>query len=134
MFHRTCLRTMALVITEDHARASKQNRRGAPFLVTGGSWKKSPHKMSCTPPKNADEDEDECLRLQHAVPMASSLSNKSPSSIETSSMINTWQDTRGCVRAQHTWKSPLPRKSRRIIRTHNTVKCINNRIKSAPSL
>ncbi|KAF1945867.1 hypothetical protein EJ02DRAFT_301096, partial [Clathrospora elynae] len=50
---------------------------------TGGNWKKSPVITSWIPPKGLP-----LLRIVRAI--CSSLSNRSPSTMDTSSMINTF--------------------------------------------
>ncbi|KAI9464228.1 hypothetical protein HD554DRAFT_1997927, partial [Boletus coccyginus] len=59
-----------------HVSASKANLTIAVPLVTGGSWKKSPKEHTWIPPNGSFD-----LRRVPAIP--ASLSNKSPSTMET---------------------------------------------------
>ncbi|PVH96041.1 hypothetical protein DM02DRAFT_469891, partial [Periconia macrospinosa] len=62
--------------------ASNANFATRPCSGTGGSWKKSPVMMSCIPPKGLP-----LFRIVRAI--CSNLSNSSPSTMDTSSTINT---------------------------------------------
>ncbi|EGN96753.1 hypothetical protein SERLA73DRAFT_140501, partial [Serpula lacrymans var. lacrymans S7.3] len=53
----------------------------SPFM-TGGSWKKSPVTITCVPPKGSTD-----FFIMH--PIFASLSKRSPSTMETSSMMST---------------------------------------------
>jgi hypothetical protein len=50
-------------------------------IPIGGSWKKSPHTMSCSPPKGLGS-------LRTRVPIKESFSNSSAESMEISSMTS----------------------------------------------
>lgn len=54
-------------------------------LATGGNWKKSPHKITCTPPKGRSSSRAD--RATYSI-----LSKKSPDSILTSSINKTIAD------------------------------------------
>ncbi|KAJ7022118.1 hypothetical protein C8F04DRAFT_971901, partial [Mycena alexandri] len=55
---------------------SNANLTFSPLPATGGSWKKSPVTMSWMPPKGLTS-------LRRMLPMRESLSNRSPSNIDT---------------------------------------------------
>ncbi|KAI5999353.1 hypothetical protein F5J12DRAFT_724577, partial [Pisolithus orientalis] len=61
--------------------ASKANLTAAllPF-ETGGSWKKSPKYRTCIPPKGTED-------FRIILPNFASLSNRSPSSMETRKLL-----------------------------------------------
>lgn len=72
---KTWVRLIVAWMAEIQERALKQ-KFGWP-RDTGGSWKKSPVMTSCMPPKGLSK------ALPSFLPMKSSLSNRSPSTIET---------------------------------------------------
>ncbi|KAF2197021.1 hypothetical protein GQ43DRAFT_358892, partial [Delitschia confertaspora ATCC 74209] len=63
--------------------ASKANLATRPESGTGGSWKKSPVMTSWIPPKGRP-------LLRMVLPICSNLSKRSPSIIDTSSIIKTF--------------------------------------------
>lgn len=116
----------------------KQNCGGWEPLVTGGSCRKSPQMMSWIPPNGLSccrtvlERSEQCFSSEdphgnHQIPAltahtdlatASSLSNRSASTMEISSMTSRWQFSQPCrtpgrwARATHwargAWPEPMP--------------------------